>query len=181
MVVKLITRVTPSGALTQENVTRVMGARSDPRHSGTWRFHVCSHRPYGANDLGCHASQGSASLHPGLFSRLPPGGNAYPCLVTQRLTPDGMRPSGMRALLSSVRGMKMRGLDSGLNLRYNHGLPSRPEFQEDRGAHFHAQAHISTQSPQTREDARISRADEDQERRSRVEPPSRHWPQARVS
>ena len=51
---------------------------------------------------------------------------------------------------------------------------------QETGAHFHAQAHISTQPPQTREDARFPRADEDQERRSRIEPPSRDWPQTCV-
>jgi hypothetical protein len=91
-----------------------------------------------------------------------------------------MHGSGTRALLSSVLAVMMVGLDSGLNLRYNQNLPSRLEFREDRGGHFHAQAHISTQSPQTRKDARIPRADEDQERRGRAEPPSRHWPQACV-
>ncbi len=46
------------------------------------------------------------------------------------------------------------------------------DFLQEAGAHFHAQAHISTQSPQTREDARFPGTDEDQERGSRVEPPA---------
>jgi hypothetical protein len=73
MVVKLNARVTPSGASTLKNVTRVIGARSGARHCGRGRLHVCSLRPAGANGLGRHASPG---FHPGLFSRLPPGGNA---------------------------------------------------------------------------------------------------------
>jgi hypothetical protein len=48
------------------------------------------------------------------------------------------------------------------------------------GAHFDAKAHISTKSPETGEDARFSRADEDQERGSCAEPAPRHWPQARI-
>ncbi len=52
------------------------------------------------------------------------------------------------------------------------------DFSYETGAHYHAQAHISTQSPPPREDARVSRAHEDQERRSRVEPPPRYRPQA---
>jgi len=144
-------------------------------------------------------SSGTCPVGPLRRGRLHPGYSRASLQEEMRQSSAGMRPLGslrrgglhpgysraslgeeMRALLSSVGAAKMRGLDSGLNLRYNQGLPSRPDFREDRGAHFHAQAHISTQSPQTREDAWISRADEDQERRSRVEPPSRHWPQACV-
>ena len=52
------------------------------------------------------------------------------------------------------------------------------DFHQGTGAHFHAEAHISTKPTQTREDPWISCADEDQERRSRFEPSPRHWPQA---
>jgi len=45
------------------------------------------------------------------------------------------------------------------------------DSQVETGAHLHAQAHISTQPPQPCQDSRLSRADEDQERRSRFEPP----------
>jgi ribonuclease P protein component len=54
------------------------------------------------------------------------------------------------------------------------------EFNRETGAHFHAKAHISTKPPETGEDTRFSRADEDQERGSCAEPASRDRPQARV-
>jgi len=47
------------------------------------------------------------------------------------------------------------------------------------GAHFHAQAHISTQPPPPREDSRIPGAHEDQVGRSCHQPPSRSRTQAR--
>jgi len=50
---------------------------------------------------------------------------------------------------------------------------------QETGAHFHAQAHISTQSPQARENPWFPRPHEDQERRRRPQPPPRHRPQAR--
>jgi len=53
------------------------------------------------------------------------------------------------------------------------------DFHQKTGAHKYAQAHISAQSPQARQDSRFSRPHENQERRSRIEPSSRHWPQAR--
>ena len=52
---------------------------------------------------------------------------------------------------------------------------------EETGAHFHAQAHISTQPPPPCKDTRLQGAHEDQGRRCRVEPPPCHWPQARCS
>jgi hypothetical protein len=54
------------------------------------------------------------------------------------------------------------------------------DFNQETGAHFHAQAHISTESPQTRENPWLPRSHEDQGWRSRAQPPSRHGPQARV-
>src|ERR1700733_1290086 len=71
-------------------------------------------------------------------------------------------------------------LDSKPSLRYTQDLPSRHRFpQEEPGAHFHAQAHISAQSPQARQDPRISGPHEDQERSRRAQPPTRAGPQAR--
>jgi len=52
------------------------------------------------------------------------------------------------------------------------------DFTEEIGAHFHAQAHISTQPPPPREEARLPRPHENQERSCRVEPSPRRWPQA---
>jgi ribonuclease P protein component len=49
------------------------------------------------------------------------------------------------------------------------------KFQEFR---FHAETHISTQSAQPLQDARLSQPHEDQERRSRPVAPARPWPQA---
>ena len=84
---------------------------------------------------------------------------AAPGFVIRRIArPQGWIPGSTCAILGTCR----QGAD----------------FQEETGAHFHAQAHISTQPPQTREDSRFPRAYEDQERRSRVEPPPGHWPQA---
>src|SRR5580698_4254477 len=72
------------------------------------------------------------------------------------------------------------GLDSKASLRYTQDLPSRHRFpQEEAGAHFHAQAHISAQSPQARQDSRLSGPHEDQERSRRAQPPPRTGPQAR--
>ena len=54
-------------------------------------------------------------------------------------------------------------------------------FLEETGAHFHAQAHISTKSTQAREDSRFPRTDEDQGGRSGAEQAPRHRPQTRGS
>jgi hypothetical protein len=54
------------------------------------------------------------------------------------------------------------------------------DFIEETGAHFDAQAHISTQPPSPREEARIQGAYEDQERGRCVEPAPRGGPQARI-
>src|ERR1700733_12512958 len=71
-------------------------------------------------------------------------------------------------------------LDSKASLRYTQDLPSRHRFpQEEPGAHFHAQAHFSAQSPQARQDPRLSGPHEDQERSRRAQPPPRAGPQAR--
>lgn len=74
-----------------------------------------------------------------------------------------------------------RGLDSKRDLRYTKYLPSRLRFSTETGAHFHAQAHISTQPPPPRQDSRISCAHEDQERGRGAEPPPRRGPQAGFS
>ena len=55
------------------------------------------------------------------------------------------------------------------------------DFQKETGAHFYAQAHISTQPPSPLEDARLSLTYEDQVGRSRAEPSSCRRPQARLS
>ena len=56
-----------------------------------------------------------------------------------------------------------------------------PDFTTESGAHFDAQAHISTQPPSPREDARFSSPHEVQERSRGTEPPPRGRPQTRLS
>ena len=53
------------------------------------------------------------------------------------------------------------------------------DFRQETGAHFHAQAHISTQPASPLENAWLPLADEDQVRSSRAEPPPRCGAQAR--
>src|ERR1700679_2174293 len=53
------------------------------------------------------------------------------------------------------------------------------DFSKETGAHFDAQAHISTEPSSPSKNARLPRAHEDQERRRRSEPPPCRRPQAR--
>jgi ribonuclease P protein component len=55
------------------------------------------------------------------------------------------------------------------------------DFREETGAHFYAQAHISTQSASSLESAWLPFTHEDQVRRGRAEPASRSGPQACLS
>src|ERR1035437_4588892 len=72
-------------------------------------------------------------------------------------------------------------LDSWPSLRYTQRCCQSADSLEETGAHFHAQAHISTQPPPPCENARVPGAHEDQGRRCRVEPPPCNRPQARIS
>ena len=72
-------------------------------------------------------------------------------------------------------------LDSWLSLRYTQSCCQSADSFKETGAHFYAQAHISTQPPPPCENTRVPGAHEDQGRRCRVEPPPCHWPQARCS
>ena len=58
---------------------------------------------------------------------------------------------------------------------------SGSNFRQEAGAHFYAQAHISTQPASPLEDAWLSLTYEDQVGSSRAEPSSRRRPQARLS
>ena len=62
-----------------------------------------------------------------------------------------------------------------------HACRATFSIKKSLGAQFHAEAHISTESPQPLEDPRVSQPHEDQERSSRIVTSPRPGPQARLS
>src|SRR5205814_8679361 len=113
-------------------------------------------------DFGCRSSRERSSPSSRIASSCCP--HSRSCKDRTRLITSGSRPRWLQSPTFDILNTCRQGQD----------------FRQDTGAHFNAQAHISTQPASSLEDAWLPLADEDQIRSSRAEPPPCDRSQARL-
>ncbi len=94
-----------------------------------------------------------------------------------RIFPDGFRGSETDVL---TRPPGSANLPESGALSGQEEMPEARNFRQETGAHFNAQAHISTQPASSLKNAWLPLTNEDQGRRSGAEPSPCHGPQARL-